>query len=223
MRGKLLIAAMTIAVTGFVSAPSNAVVLYDSLSAASSGADSVTSAGPLYDSFSVGGTTLSFTKLDLMLGGGSGGTLTVGLYGNQVPSGGVYSGSSIPGSLLATLATLSSVPAGPSDVSISIPYLALFANTRYWIGLSSSDSNALWFFTGDFSGTGVGSEFNFVSSFDSSVGAQLLPNNPDGEYQMSITAAATPIPAALPLFASGLGALGLAGWRRKRKAKAAMA
>jgi hypothetical protein len=28
----------------------------------------------------------------------------------------------------------------------------------------------------------------------------------------------TPLPAALPLFASGLGALGLLGWRRKRKA-----
>ncbi len=27
----------------------------------------------------------------------------------------------------------------------------------------------------------------------------------------------TPIPAALPLFATGLGALGLLGWRRKRK------
>ena len=30
----------------------------------------------------------------------------------------------------------------------------------------------------------------------------------------------TPLPAALPLFATGLGALGLFGWRRKRKAKA---
>jgi hypothetical protein len=28
----------------------------------------------------------------------------------------------------------------------------------------------------------------------------------------------TPLPAALPLFATGLGALGLLGWRRKRKA-----
>jgi hypothetical protein len=28
----------------------------------------------------------------------------------------------------------------------------------------------------------------------------------------------TPLPATLPLFASGLGALGLLGWRRKRKA-----
>jgi hypothetical protein len=32
---------------------------------------------------------------------------------------------------------------------------------------------------------------------------------------------ATPLPAALPLFASGLGALGLFGWRRKKKAAAA--
>ena len=31
----------------------------------------------------------------------------------------------------------------------------------------------------------------------------------------------TPLPAALPLFASGLGALGLLGWRKKRKAQAA--
>ena len=31
----------------------------------------------------------------------------------------------------------------------------------------------------------------------------------------------TPIPAALPLFATGLGALGLLGWRRKKKAATA--
>ena len=31
---------------------------------------------------------------------------------------------------------------------------------------------------------------------------------------------ATPLPATLPLFAGGLGALGLLGWRRKRKAQA---
>jgi hypothetical protein len=30
--------------------------------------------------------------------------------------------------------------------------------------------------------------------------------------------ATTPLPAALPLFATGLGALGLLGWRKKRKA-----
>jgi len=35
--------------------------------------------------------------------------------------------------------------------------------------------------------------------------------------------ATTPLPAALPLFASGLGALGLFGWRRKRKGVGAIA
>jgi hypothetical protein len=35
--------------------------------------------------------------------------------------------------------------------------------------------------------------------------------------------AATPLPAALPLFATGLGALGLFGWRGKRKNTAAIA
>ena len=35
--------------------------------------------------------------------------------------------------------------------------------------------------------------------------------------------ASTPLPGALPLFATGLGALGLLGWRRKRKAAAALA
>jgi hypothetical protein len=30
----------------------------------------------------------------------------------------------------------------------------------------------------------------------------------------------TPLPAALPLFATGIGGLDLLGWRRKRKAQA---
>jgi hypothetical protein len=41
----------------------------------------------------------------------------------------------------------------------------------------------------------------------------------DGENE----AAATPLPAALPLFATGLGAMGLFGWRRKRKQAVAAA
>ena len=52
---------------------------------------------------------------------------------------------------------------------------------------------------------------------------------PDG-YTLSISdgignapASVTPLPAALPLFATGLGAIGLFGWRRKRKPVAAIA
>jgi hypothetical protein len=39
-------------------------------------------------------------------------------------------------------------------------------------------------------------------------------------FDLSGTIAETPLPAALPLFATGLGALGLLGWCRKRKAAA---
>jgi hypothetical protein len=42
------------------------------------------------------------------------------------------------------------------------------------------------------------------------------------EFPVTITTHqdTTPLPAALPLFGTGLGALGLLGWRRKRKAQA---
>jgi len=41
---------------------------------------------------------------------------------------------------------------------------------------------------------------------------------PTFNLAFSIEGDTTPLPGALPLFASGLGALGLLGWRRKRKA-----
>ena len=44
----------------------------------------------------------------------------------------------------------------------------------------------------------------------------------DWSYAIAeVSTSATPLPGALPLFATGLGALGLFGWRRKRKALAA--
>jgi hypothetical protein len=45
------------------------------------------------------------------------------------------------------------------------------------------------------------------------------PSDVVGAVQIS----STPLPAALPLFAAGLGGLGLLGWRRKRKNVAAIA
>jgi len=56
------------------------------------------------------------------------------------------------------------------------------------------------------------------------------PSGPAIAYTESLTvgvpfefASATPLPAALPLFATGLGVLGLLGWSRKRKNAAAFA
>jgi hypothetical protein len=47
----------------------------------------------------------------------------------------------------------------------------------------------------------------------------INPNNPTNPGFTGT--ATTPLPAALPLFATGLGGLGLLGWRRKRKLTAA--
>jgi hypothetical protein len=49
--------------------------------------------------------------------------------------------------------------------------------------------------------------------------ADMLSEPPEAIVQGSAVAV-TPLPAALPLFATGLGGLGLLGWRRKRKAAA---
>ena len=53
--------------------------------------------------------------------------------------------------------------------------------------------------------------FALVASSSASSGGSATWEN------LTVDTAATPIPAALPLFASGLGALGLLGWRGKRK------
>jgi hypothetical protein len=51
-------------------------------------------------------------------------------------------------------------------------------------------------------------------------------SNPDQSFTINSTLLAPtpeiPLPAAFPLFASGLGALGLLGWRRKRKSTASL-
>lgn len=69
----------------------------------------------------------------------------------------------------------------------------------------------------------LGSEGNgtiqFIGTYSS-----ISWTNPVDEFWYGFTVGApTPIPAALPLFASGLGGLGLLSWRRKRKAARAAA
>jgi hypothetical protein len=55
-----------------------------------------------------------------------------------------------------------------------------------------------------------------------------LDGNPNSDsidysYEAFVVFSATPLPSALPLFAGGLGALSLFGWRRKRKNTGAIA
>jgi hypothetical protein len=105
--------------------------------------------------------------------------------------------------------------ASPTDVNFSFAPVVLSSSNRYWIELiGNSTSSVMWSWSGDTSGTGVSGEFLANQN-------GVFPNS-DGPYQMLVTGsiATTPLPAALPLFASGLGALGIVSWRRKRKARA---
>jgi hypothetical protein len=65
--------------------------------------------------------------------------------------------------------------------------------------------------------TGIGG-FGFGAVHSTDFGEFLLQSV--GQTTFTATINATPLPSALPLFATGLGALGLLGWRRKRKAAA---
>jgi hypothetical protein len=64
--------------------------------------------------------------------------------------------------------------------------------------------------------TGVADQFNALSN-----GSAFAGFSTAGFWTAEFpAAAATPLPATLPLFATGLGALGLLGWRRKKKTTA---
>jgi len=59
----------------------------------------------------------------------------------------------------------------------------------------------------------VANSLSTTLSFD-----EVIGGNNGGVLLDAIEVTSTPIPAALPLFATGLGVLGLLAWRRKRKA-----
>jgi|ERR1035437_5356988 hypothetical protein len=68
-----------------------------------------------------------------------------------------------------------------------------------------------------------GTLYSFTDSTNALIGSPIgsanetIPWTQIGDISAT---SATPLPAALPLFATGLGALGLLGWRRKKKAAA---
>jgi hypothetical protein len=90
--------------------------------------------------------------------------------------------------------------------------------TQVTTNFNVSDNNV---FNGQFIGVG-----SFLATFDyfancaGSCGGDGWSGNLKITYTYDPPPSQVPLPAALPLFATGLGALGLLAWRRKRKAAA---
>ena len=115
-----------------------------------------------------------------------------------------------------------------------VPGGALVQPTSGTIAFTEAGGGVSDILTFSYTGSGVASLVGtFVSDLDTGSlvappGATLVSEGtPFFFNNTNITAAAisdaeamVPLPAALPLFATGIGGLGLLGWRRKRKAQA---
>ena len=81
------------------------------------------------------------------------------------------------------------------------------------LGSNNTDASGIAALLETFSTAGT---FTVEASTSNGVGLPPITSN---DVTVTVNSAATPLPAALPLFATGLGGLGLLGWRRKRKAR----
>jgi hypothetical protein len=96
--------------------------------------------------------------------------------------------------------------------------LTLNSGQSYWLALtpgniSESNPNIGWALVSNTAALFLTTASNNGSGWSA---PSNLPNIPGG-FAIEVDASAVPLPAALPLFATGLAGLGLLGWRRKRK------
>ena len=81
--------------------------------------------------------------------------------------------------------------------------------TSQLLNLLNTGTSKLYTFDVDASGSSTALDF---------MGYNVPSNTFLSEVSVTPDEVATPIPAALPLFATGIGVMGLLGWRRKRRA-----
>ena len=135
-------------------------------------------------------------------------------YHNSNPTGGIE--QSLATQIGATYLITFDLGSSPQYV-VPAGLLLTAANTSQSF-VSTSTVNNFWQSESlSFTATDTNTLISFVGNLGSSyIGL-------DNVVVTETSVAPTPLPAALPLFATGLGAMGLVGWRRKRKNTAAIA
>ena len=119
--------------------------------------------------------------------------------------------------------TLSGSPSyfAPNPITFLYTFSAFnFGNQAFGFAYAGTDDDFSYLIVLDFGGLGGASSPLYGGAFYNGQGNNnAFARSASGGVEVS----ATPLPAALPLFATGLGAMGLLGWRRKRKNAAAIA
>jgi hypothetical protein len=160
---------------------------------------------------------MALVSLVLALSGGaaSAGPLPVVVFdwSTTGPSGSGTFTATDDGSGTYTITAITGTFNGGTITSLSLPGLGLGGNDNllFYPGSDQLDISGFSFDEGPYG-------FNIYD--DGGYGD--IYQNVMGQYGGSITTftaspSVTPLPAALPLFATGIGAMGLLGWRRKRK------
>jgi hypothetical protein len=151
---------------------------------------------------SASAATITDVTTFIRINGIGGGSVDLGLMGdsNGLPSG--------------TFLFHETVPVGNSPMILSSLNWPIPGGTTFWLAAVATPGSdgIIWQGSGNLTGP---------SAFTSGGTWKLSSLSALPEALISadrVVDVVTPLPAALPLFATGLGALGLLGWRRKRKA-----
>lgn len=215
--------------------PAGATIIYDNLSFPTTFSDSIRAStdGPLGNSFSTGANAFTLTDVKVKVEletrtPVAGASVTVGLYADS---------STSPGSLISTIGTFLDTQLGarfePVIMDFALAGIALDANTRYWIMLSTdNNSRAGWAAAGgDGSGStygesggygvgGAGEYFYVGGAISQGYPTNVFENgaSPYLPYEMQLggTVGAVPEPATWIMMMLGFGGLGFA-YRRSRR------